>query len=142
MRAEKFDRPGEYVTYKDFDLQSEIFLFGKKFRICDCDNFTRKFFEEKGVKLNAPEMIPEIVYEDKLKNVDLKANQEAINNLKEYIEVKLGGGHPNKNLNQFLENDRRVLRFDINWYDEKYDKEEKPYIMHYYLADGSVSVKY
>jgi hypothetical protein len=139
MRAEKFDKPGEWVSFKDFNLRSEIFLFGKKFRVCDCDEFTKKFYAEKGITLNSCEAIPEIDFEDKLKNVDLKANKEAIYNLKEYIEVKLGGGHPNKNLHQFLENDRKVLRFDIVWYDEKYDKEEKPYVMHYYLADGSVS---
>jgi hypothetical protein len=139
MRAEKFDRPGQYVHYRDLNLQTEVFLFGKKFRICECDAYTRKFYEEKGIQLNQGEPIPEVDFEDKLKNVDLNANKEAINNLKEYIEVKLGGGHPNKNLQQFLENDRRVLRFNIVWYDEKYDKEEKPYTMHYYLADGSVT---
>jgi hypothetical protein len=102
MRAEKFDKPGEWVSFKDFNLKSEIFLFGKKFRVCDCDEFTKKFYAEKEITLNPCEAIPEIDFEDKLKNVDLKANKEAIYNLKEYIEVKLGGGHPNKNLHQFL----------------------------------------
>ena len=40
---------------------------------------------------------------------------------------------------QFLENDRKVLNFDISWFDDKYDKEEKVYKMNYYLADGKVS---
>ena len=48
-------------------------------------------------------------------------------------------GHPNKTLKQFLENDRKVLNFDISWFDDKYDKEEKVYKMNYYLADGKVS---
>jgi hypothetical protein len=42
-------------------------------------------------------------------------------------------------LKQFLENDRKVLNFDISWFDDKYDKEEKLYKMNYYLADGKVS---
>lgn len=58
--------------------------------------------------------------------------------MKEYIEVKLGGGHPNRTLKQFLDNDRKVLNYDIVWFDDKYDKEEKKYIMRYYLADGMV----
>ena len=57
---------------------------------------------------------------------------------KEYIEVKLGGGHPNKILKQFLHNDRQVLNFDIVWFDEKYDKEEKFYKLHYFLSNSKV----
>jgi len=94
---------------------------------------------EKGINLNFSEPLPEYEFEDKLKNVDLNSTKESIAHLKEYIEVKLGGGHPNRNLKQFLENDRKVLKFDILWYDEKYDKEEKNYLMHFFLSDGSVN---
>jgi hypothetical protein len=82
--------------------------------------------------------LPELEIEDKFKKIDMKQNMESIGELKEYIEVKLGGGHPNKTLKQFLDNDRKVLNFDIAWWDEKYDKEEKRYKMNYYLADGMV----
>jgi hypothetical protein len=41
-----------------------------------------------------------------------------------------------------LENDRKVLNFDISWFDDKYDKEEKVYKMNYYLADGKVSYNF
>ena len=62
-----------------------------------------------------------------------------IMDLKEFTEVGLGGGHPNKGLTQFLENDRKVLRFDIVWY-SPYEKEKKKYKLHYYLADGQIEV--
>lgn len=132
---------GEYITYKDFNLQTEISMYGKKFRICDCDDYTRKFFADKGIRLNSNEVIPEVEDEDKFKNIDIKANLENIGDLKEYIEVKLGGGHPNKTLRQFLDNDRKVLNFDIMWYDEKYGKEENNFTMNYYLADGMIEVR-
>ena len=32
-----------------------------------------------------------------------------------------------------------MLNFDISWFDDKYDKEEKVFKMNYYLADGKVS---
>ena len=139
QRCEKEGHPGVFVTWRDFNLRSEVFLFGKKFRICSCDEFTKKFYADKNVTLNEPEDIPEIHYEDKFKNVDFAQNKKNIAELKEYIEVGLKGGHPNKNLKQFLENDRKVLNFDISWFDDKYDKEEKLYKMNFYLADGSVS---
>ena len=139
QRCEKEGQPGVFVTWRDFNLRAEVFLFGKKFRICSCDEFTKKFYTDKNVTLNDPEDIPEIHYEDKFKNVDFTQNKKNIAELKEYIEVGLKGGHPNKNLKQFLMNDRKVLNFDISWFDDKYDKEEKLYKMNFYLADGSVS---
>lgn len=137
-KIEKKPSSQDYITWRDFDLKSEILIYGKKFRICDCDDFTKKFFVENGINLNPSEQIPQIPGEDKFSNVDLKANAKKIGDLKEYIEVKLGGGHPNKILKQFLNNDRKVLNFDIVWYDEKYDKEEKFYKLHYFLSNGQV----
>lgn len=137
-KIEKADGDG-FVSYLDFNLKSDIFLYGKKFRICDCDEFSKKFYSDINVNLNEPEPIPKIPGDDKFVNVDIKANTKKIADLKEYIEVKLGGGHPNKILKQFLDNDRKVLNFDIAWFDEKYDKEEKFYKLHYFLSNGNVN---
>ena len=129
-----------YITWRDFNLQNEIYLFGKKFRICNCDDFTKYYYNKMGIKLNEPEKIPEINFEDKFKNVDFEQNKKNVAEIKEYIEVSLKGGHPNKSLKQFLENDRKVLNFELSWFDDKYDKEEKRYKMNYYLADGKIEV--
>ena len=141
QRCQKEGEKGVYITWRDFNLRSEIFLFGKKFRICDCDAFTKFYYADNGYSLNQPEEIPEIHFEDKFKNVDFEQNKKNIAEIKEYIEVGLKGGHPNKTLKQFLENDRKVLNFDISWFDDKYDKEEKVYKMNYYLADGKIEVR-
>jgi hypothetical protein len=45
-KIEKADGSG-YVSYLDFNLKSDIVLYGKKFRICDCDEFTKKFFTRR-----------------------------------------------------------------------------------------------
>lgn len=137
-KIERVPSSQDYITWREFNLKSDILIYGKRFRICNCDEFTREFFRENGINLNEPEVIPQIPADDRYKNVDLVANQKKIGDLKEYIEVKLGGGHPNKILKQFLQNDRKVLNFDIVWYDEKYDKEEKFYKLHYFLSNGNV----
>jgi hypothetical protein len=137
-KIEKQPSTQDYVTWRDFNVQSDILLYGKRFRICNCDDFTRKFYFENGISLNPPEEIPRYPDDDKFANVDIESNKKKIGDLKEYIEVKLGGGHPNKILKQFLNNDRKVLNFDIVWYDEKYDKEEKFYKLHYFLSNGHV----
>lgn len=148
----------DYYHWSELNLRKDIFIYGKKFRIYNCDEFTKKFYSENAefynnpsLKLNNPEeFIPPKKIED-ISNVPNRdgstvesrreENLKNIADYKEYVEVKLKGGHPNKNLKQFLENDRKVLNFNILWFDEKYDKEEKPYIMNYYLADNMVEVR-
>ena len=52
--------------------------------------------------------------------------------MKEFLEKKLGGGRV-ASQKQFLDNDRKVLRF--------YTKHEHtPYIINYYLADDTVEI--
>ena len=53
--------------------------------------------------------------------------------MKEYLEKKLGGGKVNSQ-KQFLENDRKVLKFYARF-------EGAPYIIHYFLADDTIEVR-
>jgi hypothetical protein len=53
--------------------------------------------------------------------------------MKEYFEKKLGGGKVNSE-KQFLENDRKVLKFFARF-------EGAPYIVHYFLADDTIEVR-
>lgn len=61
--------------------------------------------------------------------------------VKEYNEVKLGRGHPNKNLRSFLDNDRKVLSFDVIWEDNSYDGGVKFFKINYYLSDNTMEVQ-
>ena len=53
----------------------------------------------------------------------------------------LKGGRPNKNLESFLKNDRKVLSFSIVWEDRSYDGGDKFYTLNFFLADNSIEVK-
>jgi len=128
------------IDWKDINIGQNLYIYGKKFRVCDCDKFTLEYYTKKGFVLNPPENIPKIDFGEKFKDIDFKKIKKDIAEQKEFTEVFLGGGHPNGGLKQFLENDRKVLSFDIIWYDEKYDKEEKSYRMNYYLADNQIEV--
>ena len=91
--------------------------------MCSCDEFTKSFYKHNAIELGEEEKIPEIDHSDKFKNVDFDKIKKTIAEMKEYTEVGLNGGHPNKGLKQFIDNDRKVLSFDITWYDDLYDKE-------------------
>jgi hypothetical protein len=53
--------------------------------------------------------------------------------LKEYMEKSLGGGRV-KSQKQFLDNDRRVLRFFARF-------DDLPFVIHYFLADDTVEIR-
>lgn len=53
----------------------------------------------------------------------------------------LKGGRPNKNLESFLKNDRRVLSFNVVWDDNSYDGGDKFFILNFFLSDSSCEVK-
>lgn len=136
-RVEKPCKSG-FIGWEDLNVGQNFEVYGKVVHITSCDEFTRKFLVENSVDVPSNEEIPEVQQENKFKNVDVARNKKTISELKEYIEVKLGGGHPNQRLKQFLQNDGKVLHFDVLWYDDRYDKEEKFFKMNYYLADGMV----
>ena len=73
--------------------------------------------------------------------INMKQTPPDLAEHKNYIEVMLKGGRPNKNLHSFLENDRKVLSFQIVWEDRSYDGGDKFYTLNYFLADQSVEVK-
>ena len=127
-------------SWKNFNLSKNIYIFGKNFRICSCDKFTSDFYKKQNIVLNPPEPIPEIDFSSKYSMLDYDKIKKNIAEIKEFTETSLNGGHPNKGLKQFLENDRKVLSFEITWYDDKYDKETKRYRLNYYLADGQIEV--
>ena len=142
-RIKLFDKDPELkreLCWKDLNLGQNITIFGRNFRLCNCDKFTKEFYANNGISLNEPEKIPEINFSSKYSMIDFGKIKKNIAELKEYTEVGLGGGHPNGGLEQFLENDRKVLRFDISWYDP-YDKEEKFYKLHFYLADNQIEIR-
>jgi len=59
---------------------------------------------------------------------------------KEYNELALGGSRRNAKLQQYLENDRKVLSFKCYWDDPTRYGARMYYTLHYYLADDTVEM--
>lgn len=73
--------------------------------------------------------------------VDMKQIPPDLAETKEYFEVARKGGKPNKKLEQYIANDRKVLSFTVVWNDTSYDGGEKTYTLNYFLADSTVEIK-
>ena len=93
----------------------DLSIYGRVFRIIDCDDFTRSFYNNEGISLCNPERYPDDPFEKTRAMINMKQTPPDLAEQKNYIEVMLKGGRPNKNLESFLDNDRKVLSFKILW---------------------------
>jgi len=116
-------------------------VYTRIFRIVDCDDFTRRFYANEGVALNPSEGYPQDLFTKTRLMINYKQTPPDQAEMKNYIEVLLKGGRPNKALESFLDNDRKVLCFNILWEDRSYDGGDKYYILNYFLSDGRIEVK-
>jgi len=85
-------------------LQQQVELYGKLFKLIDCDPFTRNFLTKIGVRVADPIEPPKDPYKN------LRENQDGAQNpLRPYERVDT--------LKQFLDHDRHVLKFNAVWDD-------------------------
>ncbi|EGR27327.1 flagellar microtugule protofilament ribbon protein, putative [Ichthyophthirius multifiliis] len=130
-----------YYQWEDLNLGINLNFFERVFRIFDCDAFTREFYDYMGVTLNEPESMPKDCFEVQRQLKDLKIPPPDTKEYNEYNEVKLGGGHPNGGLKQYIENDRKVLSFNILWNDISLEGGLNYFVLNYFLADNQIEIK-
>ncbi len=132
---------GAPYTWRDLNLAMDFNVYGRVFRLINCDEFTHSFYNNEGVSLCQAEGFPDDPFERTRAMINMKQTPPDLAEQKNYIEVMLKGGRPNKNLDSFLKNDRKVLSFRILWQDSSYDGGEKFYTLNYFLSDNSIEVK-
>ncbi|XP_060113410.1 EF-hand domain-containing protein 1 [Heteronotia binoei] len=125
QRLPKNDR-GDHYHWKDLNRGINITIYGKTFRIVDCDPFTQTFLESQGIELNPPEKMIFDPYTE-LRKMPLRM----------YVTPS-----DFDQLKQFLAFDKKVLRFYAVWDDTvNMFGESRRFIIHYYLADDTVEVR-
>jgi hypothetical protein len=130
---------------QDFKCGSEITLYARTFRIVGCDEFTKWFYQNAGLDIGVEEEAPL----DGFTESALQRKENMTKNIgfprevmegKEFNELKLGGGRKNNKLQQFLENDRKVLRFYAYWDDTTKYGARWYFTLHYFLADDTCEI--
>ncbi|KAM8953281.1 EF-hand domain-containing protein 1 [Pelodytes ibericus] len=117
---------GDHFSWKDLNVGINITLYGRTFRIVNCDKFTQDFLESKGLELNPSEEIP--------------SDQFAV--LRQEPNRTFTTPSDFDKLKQFLTMDRKVLRFFALWDDSgSMFGETRPVIIHYYLMDDTVEIR-
>lgn len=121
----------EYYNVTDFEVGKSIDIYGKSVTLFDCDQYTREFYRNHGVTQGNPLTVPEDSFH--IMKQQSKIVHKKDNLMKDYLEHRQGGGKV-KNQKQFLENDRRVLKFNAS-------HDSLKYVINYYLADDTVEIK-
>ncbi|KAG2374107.1 hypothetical protein C9374_011186 [Naegleria lovaniensis] len=141
-----------YYTIDDLNIGREITVYGKTFRIVDCDAFTREFFNGIGVEVPEPESYPGDQYTEKRENIQKSMNPYKTlspmdQDLKKYMEYSFKGKRTNPSkqekvaVQKFLAFDRQVLRFFCAWDDtEKLYGDKRFFVLEYYLSDDTMKI--
>ncbi|CAF1403233.1 unnamed protein product [Adineta steineri] len=130
IRRHRFPKndQGETYNFRDLNLAQNLAIYGKVFRICDCDAFTREWLESEGLHVNQPEMIPRDPYITKRNHVNELKSYKTRNDFDK--------------LKQFVEMDRKVLRFYAIWDDRsQMFGEKREFIIQYYLVNDTMEVR-
>jgi hypothetical protein len=136
---------GTYYSPQDLKMGSEVSIYSRVFRIVSCDAFTQFFYEEGGLDLGTEEPIPLDTFAETQVYKRETSKQNAgipveVMESKEYTELKLGGSRKNHKLQQFLQNDRKVLRFYAYWDDTTRYGARQYFVIHYFLSDDTVEI--
>jgi len=133
---------GGYVTPKDLRVGEDFTIYSRTIRIVDCDAFTRGYFEQQGLPQLDAQPVPVDSFVQSQQDAKGKASALPRSYEKNYREMLLGGGHINRDMQQFMENDRKVLRFFAVMDDlltAQYER--RPFVVLYFLADDTMQIR-
>ncbi|GLD56572.1 EF-hand domain-containing family member C2 isoform X1 [Lates japonicus] len=119
----------QFYNIFHFNINQQMVLYSRTFTVTNCDSFTSNFLTKLGVCLSDPTTVPDDPY----------------SNLREQTEKSMKPLRPYERrdtLKQFLDHDRKVLRFYCFWDDtESMFGDPRELILHYFLADDTIEIR-
>lgn len=144
VKRHRIPKPGHdagFYTADDLSCGTNITVYGRTFRISDCDDFTHLFYGHALCRYpGEQEEQPQDAFTATQLQGSTKVMTKSILEGREFHELALGGNRKNVKLQQFLENDRKVLSFNCFWDDPTRYGYRMYYTLLYYLADDSVEI--
>jgi len=143
IRRHRFPAPsGGYLKPEDLRVGSDLQIYGRCIHITDCDAFTRAYYEQAGLEQAPVEQSDSDPFNQTREAMKVNCATAPRTYEKIYREVMLGGGHINADMQQFLENDRKVLRFFAIMDDLQTPQfERRPFVILFFLADDKVEIR-
>jgi hypothetical protein len=138
-------KQGGFWGPEHFRMGAEVEIYGRVFRVVNGDEFTKWWYNEGGVDFGIEEEAPldnflETQVWKKQSLTKVQGYPADVMEGKEFNELNMGAGRKNKGMKQFLENDRKVLRFYAYWDDLTRYGARMYFTIHYFLADNTVEI--
>lgn len=119
----------QFYTVDHFNVGQEINIYSKVFKIIGCDEFTRNFLTKLGLRVGKTEEFPDDPYSQH--RTQMKESMQALRPYEKEDTLK-----------QFLQYDRRVLRFYCLWDDsDSMFGDPREMVLHYFLADDTIEIR-
>jgi len=132
---------GGYLKAEDLRVGTVLQIYGRNIYITDCDPFTREYFEQAGIPQGPTEAEETDPFQATREAMKSHASTQPRTYEKVYREVMLGGGHINADMQQFLENDKKILRFYAVMDDVTTPQfERRPFTIMFFLADDTLEI--
>jgi hypothetical protein len=138
-----------FLTVDDLKVGENITVYARTFHICGCNASTRAWLEKSGVAVAADESAPSDKYTKTREHVMMHESGKdpdlyrgiQMNEMKRWAQAALGKPRE-KNLKNFLANDRIVLRFHCSWRDTVSARETALhyYSVHFFVADNTIEI--
>jgi len=148
VRRHRMSRPdsegGGFYTHEDLFVGANINIYSHVYRLTDCDAFTRDYYG-RALGRSQPEAEEPPLDSFRASQVGTSiaprsSRSQGVAEAQEYNEIYAGGSRKNQKLEQYLLNDRKVLKFKCFWDDPTRYGARMYYTLHYYLADDSVEI--
>jgi hypothetical protein len=141
-RIPKSDGSDEHIKADDIVVGMQLTIYGKTIKVIDCDSFTRRYAIENGFEQGDALPVPDDNFAIALANAKNVKAVKPRSYEKIYREAIIGGGHINTDMQQFMENDRKVCRFYAVIDDTLTAQyERRPATIFYYLANDTVEIR-
>ncbi len=146
MPAGKFLKRMQHpaVSMESLIVGETISIYGRTFKIYECDDFTREFYAQHGIEQGADFQAPDDPWGQASQLVQRGGEGEhrkKMNALKRYQESRLGAlVYKTDSKARFLEHDKQAVTFFVQWKDRRAFGEIHQYKFSYYLATGEVQI--
>lgn len=133
---------GGYLRWDQLQVGDDLQIYGRNIRIRDCDAWTRDYYNHQGLHQGMPEPAEQDAFTiSSMSRANVSAGIPKTAE-RQYREIMLGGGHVNTDMQQFLEWDRKVLRFNAVMDDLTNPQfERRPFDILFFLADDTVEIR-
>ena len=133
---------GSPVTLDDLQYGEDIVIYGRRYSIVNCSGQTRAYLENIG-RTQIPPSKTDAEGEcwGEMQDVNWGTYRREKNNLKEFMEAKLGNTVNNSGRDGFQQYGNMVLKFLCSWDDSEHlYGDVSKFVLQYHLADDTVEI--